>query len=463
MSDGSNALDRFLTRLHQPLGERLRTDAEALAQVAGDESGLPSGNPAAVLWPLNKNEVVEVARAASELGVALVPRGGGTGKAGACIPGAGQVVVDFSRMNRLLELLPRDMYAVVQPGLITLELDQAAEQVGFMYPPDPGSFESCTLGGNISTNAGGMRAVKYGVTHRYVWGLEVVLANGDALRMGRRSIKGVAGYELTSLFVGAEGTLGFITEATLHIVPAPPAVETAWLSFSDLLAASRAAEAIFAAGILPRVFEVMDQFSLDAVRSTSPFPIPEGAMACALVETDGQPDQAIEDLACLAEIAEAHGASNSALATSEKQRQAMRRTRRLISSALKENYPYKISDDIAVPRGKMAEILERAQQMGAAKGFVVATYGHLGDGNVHVNLICANADEQECAREVRLEILKAAVALGGTVSGEHGLGIAKRDLLGLEHSPVLVQWQRRIKQLMDPQEILNPGKVLPRS
>ncbi len=454
------SLDSFLARLAPRFGDRLRTDDEALSRVAGDESGLPAGAPSAVVWPKGSDEVSLLAREAAAHEVALVPRGGGTGKAGACIPAAGQVVVDLSRMNRILALKPQDLYAVIEPGVVTADLHRAAAAEGLMYPPDPASFESCTLGGNIMTNAGGPRAVKYGVTQRYVWGLEMVLMGGEVMRVGRRSIKGVAGYDLTSLIVGSEGTLALVTEATLHVIPAPQAVETAWLSFSDLMAASRAATQVFAAGILPRVMEVLDHAALDAVRPVSAFAVPQ-AGAALLVESDGSHAQAIAELLRLCEIAVAHGATDSAVAKSEREREAMRRARRLVSGRFKEAYPHKMSDDVAVPRSRMAELLDRAQAAGAAAGIPVAAYGHLGDGNLHLNLLCRTQDERERATPLRRQMLATAVAMGGTVTGEHGVGLTKRDQLSLEQSPAVIDLQQRIKRVFDPSGLLNPGKALP--
>lgn len=454
------ALDTLLVRLHRALDGRVSTDGEALASVAGDESGLPPGQPGAVCWPRSTADAQVVAREAAALGVALVPRGGGTGKAGGCIPQGGELVVDFSRMNRLLELRPQDLYAVVEPGLVTLELDRAANEQGFMFPPDPASLESCTLGGNVSTNAGGARAVKYGTTSRYVWGVTLVVPGGDVLRMGRKSLKGVAGYDLTSLVVGSEGTFGFVTEAVLHIIPAPPAIETAWLTFPDVPTASRAAERVFAAGITPRILELLDRPALDAVRPKSELAVPEGGCAL-LVEADGREEVAFAELARACELFLEHGATASAVATSERDRERMRRARRLVSSCLKEIYPFKLSDDVAVPRSRMAELLEGARAAADEAGVRLANYGHLGDGNLHVNLLCRDLAEREKARAVRRRILSVVVGLGGTISAEHGIGLTKRNELPLEQSAALIAMQRRVKSAFDPHNLMNPGKALP--
>jgi glycolate oxidase len=459
MTTLSPTIDTFCHRLHPAFGNRLRTDTEALVNAAGDESGLPPCQPAAVLFPADTAELVLIAKESTSLGIGLVPRGGGTGKAGGCIPTAEQVVVDLSRMNRILELRAEDLYAVVQPGVITQDLDRAALETGLMYAPDPGSSDSCTLGGNISTNAGGSRVVKYGATRRYVWGLELVLPDGSVLRTGRRSLKGVGGLDLTSLVVGSEGTLAFVTEATLHLIPAPKAVETAWVTFPDLMTASRAGEQMLARGALPRIMEVMDKAALDAVRPRAPFRIPEKSGAALLIETDGAEDQASADLLRLVELAIENGATDSYVASSGKQRAAMRETRRLVSTALKDLWPHKISDDVAVPKSRMIALLEKAMELGAKAGIDVSAYGHLGDGNLHINLHCRTALENHHAKTLRYDILRLVVAMRGSVSGEHGIGIAKREALALEQSSEVLAVQKQLKAVFDPLGIMNPGKV----
>ncbi|MCK5688534.1 FAD-binding protein [Myxococcota bacterium] len=455
-----DAAERFCSRLSPKLGDRgLRTDEEARLAASSDESDLEGQRPFAVTFPTCTEEVVEIAKTAWELGLGMVPRGAGSGKAGGVIPGPDEFVIDLSRMNHIHALRTEDLFAEVEAGVITEQLHQATEEALFFYPPDPASFESSTLGGNIATNAGGPRAVKYGVTQRYVWGVEVVLADGRVLNPGRRSIKGVAGYDLTSLFTGSEGTLGIITKANLHIIPAPKAVETAFLFFDSVERANQVAEAIFKAGFLPRMMELLDQAALDAVRPLSSFAIPGAAQVALLIESDGDEDQAGEQLLQMAEVAINNGAQDSAVASSEKDREAMRRARRLVSSALKDLWPYKISDDVAVPRSQMPKMLQMAETLCVAEGLSHSAYGHLGDGNLHLNILCKSAEERAKAQALRRLLLKGAVDLGGTISGEHGIGLAKRDVLGIEQSSELMELQREMKALFDPKGIMNPGKV----
>lgn len=455
MSARPHASDTLLTRL-AAWGDRVRTDAAALEAASSDASSAVPGNAAAVVFPQSTAEVSLLAREAAALGVGLVPRGSGTGKAGGCVPCGGEVVVDVSRMNAILQLQPADLYAVVQPGLVTAQLDRAAGEVGLMYPPDPASWESCSLGGNIATNAGGPRAVKYGVTARYVWGLEVVLAGGEVLNLGRRSIKGVAGLDLTALMVGSEGTLGLVTQATLHLVPSPRGVQTGWLSFATPEAASRGAARVFSAGMLPRMLELLDPMALAAARPLARWDMPPGDTAL-LVETDGASDElAYQDLLALCEVA---GADHAAVARSEKEREGMRRSRREVSTALKATYPCKVSDDIAVPRSRMHELLAMAQAYSQDAGLLGCAYGHLGDGNLHVNVLCKTPQERARSQAVRERLWRFAVSVGGTISGEHGIGLTKREALPTEHPPALIDAQRRIKAALDPAGIMNPGKV----
>ncbi|MBC7792120.1 MAG: FAD-binding protein [Clostridia bacterium] len=456
----SAPLDRFLTRV-KSLGDRIRTDADAIEAASGDESGLPDGIAGAVLKPVSVEEVSLIAREAAALAVPLIGRGGGTGKAGAGIPLGGEVVVDLTLMNKILEFRPQDLYAVVQPGVITRDLDRAANEHGLFYPPDPSSWESSTIGGNIATNAGGPRAVKYGVTQRYVWGLQIVLAGGDVLRVGKHSLKGVVGLDLTSLIVGSEGTLGLVTEATMHVIPAPRAVETAWLDFTDLHAASKAAEKIFQAGLTPRMMELLDPIAIEVVRPKVAFPIDPSAKACLLLEADGDQAAAEADLLRMCEIALEEGALNSIIARSDKDRDNLRRGRRLVSSSLKEKYPWKFSDDISVPRSKIADLLAEAAEGAKKTGVLTAAYGHLGDGNLHVNFLCESKEQRVLAHQVRLDLMRRAVAMGGTMSGEHGIGLTKRDELTLEQSKEVIDLQKRIKKAFDPSNIMNPGKVWP--
>ncbi len=424
--------------------------------MASDWSGLAPVLPGAVARARSTEEVVALCEAADRHRVGIVPRGAGTGKVGGAIPRPSEVVLDLSAMNEILRIEADDQYAVVQPGVLTAELDRRAGEHGLMFPPDPASWETSTVGGNIATNAGGPRALKYGVTGRYVWGLELVLAGGQVLRTGRRSLKGVTGLDLTSLVVGSEGTLGVVTEATVHLIPAPPFVEGAWLGVASELAAERLAAQIFRSGFLPRSLELLDSEALAAVREEASVPSTEPV--AVHVELDGGSPSTRAELETLCRSS---GADSIYIADSPADRERLRALRRSASKALKRRYPFKLSDDIAVPRSQMHVFIEKAKAMAAERGLLIAAYGHLGDGNLHLNRLASTQEERERAAELRGAFLDLALSLGGTLTAEHGIGLTKRDELSREQSAELIALQRRIKAAFDPNGIMNPGKVFP--
>jgi glycolate oxidase len=354
---------------------------------------------------------------------------------------------------------------VVEPGVITGEFAALCEQHGLFYPPDPATLAICSRGGNVAECAGGPRAFKYGVTREYVLGLEVVLMGGERLRMGRRTAKGVTGYDMTALFVGSEGTLGIATEITLKVLPAPPAVTMLLCVFRDVLAAGRAVSAILRLGTRPRALELCDRASLDHVRGKGKYRFPDGAGAIVLCELDGEP----EALAAAAErcgaAAEREGAVDVLVARDESDRRRMWETRRLISPSLREAHRLKIGEDVVVPRAHIAEMLKRVDEIGARHHLQMATFGHAGDGNLHVNLLSdddrARSDLDARVEAALADLFRATLALGGTLSGEHGIGLAKMKYLPWEQSPALIDWQRRVKRLLDPDDLLNPGKIFP--
>jgi glycolate oxidase len=440
---------------------RLRDDPEVLARYATDESGADGFAADLVVLPECTEEVARVLEAASREGVPVTPRGAGTGRAGGAVPVAGGIVLCLERMARILEIDAASQTVRVQPGVITGELQAAVEAEGLFYPPDPNSLESCHIGGNVATNAGGPRAAKYGVTREYVLGVEAVLAGGAVLRPGKRSLKGVAGYDLCGLLVGSEGTLAVLTEITLRLRPKAPRVETALCFFPDPARAGRAVLAIARAGIAPRALELMDAAAIDAVRGRAAFPFPEGESAALLLELDGRGDEVFEALVAAGEIAEAAGAREVIVAQSQSQRAALWQARRQLSPALREAHRYKVAEDIAVPLARIPECIERFHAIADRHHLACAIYGHAGDGNLHANLLWDDASlEPEVAAAVEA-LFRLAVELGGTITGEHGVGLVKRPYLSLEQSHALIEVQRRLKAALDPAGILNPGKVLP--
>lgn len=438
------------------LGPRFTLDRTALEDVSEDRSGLGGVLPRAVVKAASRDDVVAVAEIADRFGVGIVPRGAGTGKVGGAIPGGNDVVLDLSAMRDVLHWAPDDHYAVVQPGITAAQLDREAALRGLMYPPDPASWERATLGGNIATNAGGPRALKYGVTGRYIWGLELVLAGGRVVRCGRRSLKGVTGLDITSLVVGSEGTLGIVTEATVHLIPRPTFVEGAWFELPDVLAAEQLARRIFKNGAVPRCLELIDAEALDALRDQHR--VPGSSPVAVHLELDGATDAVGQEMG---RLCEALAEVTIHRARDEEEREWFRRVRRSASEALRSRFPQKLSDDIAVPRSQMQSFLEQAHALARSRGVRIAAYGHLGDGNLHLNRLAATEDERRRAESLRAEFLQLTLALGGTLTAEHGIGLTKRDELWREQSPELIELQRAVKQAFDPRGIMNPGKVLP--
>jgi glycolate oxidase len=437
-------------------------DGDRLAEYGRDESDLGTFPPDVAVLPESAADVQRLFAIASRHRVPVIPVAARSGKSGGILAIEGGIAVSMERMNRILEVNPEDLIARVEPGVITGHLQAEVEKHGLFYPPDPNSLEICTIGGNVAENAGGPRALKYGVTREYVLGLTVVIPTGEILRLGHRSIKGVAGYDLTALLVGSEGTLGIVTEAMLKLLPRPRHVATALVAFESVAVAARAVSRVLAEGVIPRCLELLDDVALAAAAKTSPFQFPAGAGAALLFETDGNDaEQVFAEIVKVAELVQGEAAGEVVVAQSEAQRRAIWETRRNLSVNLKLLHPLKLSEDVAVPRSRIPEMVERAKQAGARRGLTIATYGHAGDGNLHCNVLFDREEERPRVDEAVAEILRAAVDLGGTITGEHGVGLAKRAFLVYEQGEELVALQRRLKAVFDPLGILNPGKIFP--
>ena len=444
--------------------ERLLVGADAVEPYGRDESELGSFPPDAVVLATSAEDVQAVLALATRHRVPVVPVGARSGKSGGSLPLRGGIALSLERMNRILEIRPEDLTARVEPGVVTGVFQAEVEKHGLFYPPDPNSLDLCTLGGNVAENAGGPRALKYGVTREYVLGLTAVLPTGELVKVGKRTIKGVAGYDLTALLVGSEGTLAVVTEITLKLLPRPRHVATALVTFPSVEAAAKAVARVLADGVLPRCLELMDDVSLEAAARTSPLPIPRGAGAALLVETDGNDEETVlAEMGRVAEAVQGDATGEVIVAQSEAQRREIWETRKYLSVNLKKVHPRKLSEDVAVPRSRVPDLVREAKAIGARLGLAVATYGHAGDGNLHCNVLYDRADEKPRVDEAVAGILRAAVALGGTITGEHGVGLAKRDFLELEQGPEVVALERRVKALFDPAGILNPGKMFPGS
>jgi glycolate oxidase len=426
-----------------------------------DESGCGEYPPQAAVQARDAADVQKVLAYARTRKIPVVPRGAGSGKSGGALAERGGVVLSLEKLDRILEVSREDMVCVVQPGVILEKLQAAVEAQGLFYPPDPNSQAMCSIGGNLAHNAGGPRALKYGVTRDYVLGLRAVLPTGELIRTGHRSWKGVAGYDLTQLLVGSEGTLAVIVEATLKLIPLPRSVATLLAFFPDEEKAALAVQKIFGKGLLPRACELLDGPTMRAVSPRAPFKFPEAIGGALIVEHDGHGEGVLEELAQSGEMCSEAGAQEVVAAQDESQRRRIWETRRMISPALMAIRPHKISEDVAVPRGKLIELIRRVREIGARHGLPTACYGHAGDGNLHVNLLFGSAEERARSHSAVEEVLQAAIDLGGTITGEHGVGLAKREFLAKEQGREVIELQRRLKRAFDPDDLLNPGKILP--
>ncbi len=437
-------------------------ETDKLEAYGRDESDLGVYAPEVLVLAESAQEVQRVLAVATRHRLPVVPVGARSGKSGGTLALAGGIALSLERMNRIVEIRPEDLTARVQPGIITGVFQAEVEKHGLFYPPDPNSADLCSMGGNVAENAGGPRALKYGVTREYVLGLEVVLPTGELLRTGRQTIKGVAGYDLTALLVGSEGTLGVVTEITVKLLPRPRHVSTALVVFRTVEDAARAISRVLASGVIPRCLELLDDVSLQACAKGAPFKFPADAGAAVLLEIDGNDEEAVfAEIVRVAELVQADAAGEVIVAQNESQRRDIWESRKYLSVNLKKLHPLKLSEDIAVPRSRIPEMVRKTREIGARHGFLVATYGHAGDGNLHANVLFDREEERPRVEKAVGELLRAAVDMGGTITGEHGVGLAKRDYIEYEQGREMVALQRRLKAVFDPLGILNPGKIFP--
>ncbi|MFA5110776.1 MAG: FAD-linked oxidase C-terminal domain-containing protein [Desulfobaccales bacterium] len=419
--------------------------------------------PEAVVFPGSAAEVAAIVRLANAHRFAVVPRGAGTGRSGGSVPIAGGVVVVLTRLNRILEISKDDLVAVVEPGVILGRLKAAVEAEGLYYPPDPASAEFCTIGGNVAECAGGAVAVQYGVTRDYVLGLEVVLPTGELIAAGTRTMKGVVGYDLTRLFLGSEGTLGIITRITLRLVSKPPARQTLAAGFDTMEAAAATVSLILRSGLAPTALEFMDHVTLGCVKEMLPFALPAGTAALLLIAVDGQPQDVAERVGRIAQCCRDQGASPVLESRTPEEAEGLWRARKVVSPALLKVKPHKVSEDVVVPLGSIPALISALQDIARRRSLIIPSYGHAGDGNIHVNILYDQQVERERqAVPLAVEDLFTMVRkLNGTLSGEHGIGLTKAPYLGMELSPAALALQRRLKAAFDPLNIMNPGKIFP--
>lgn len=417
--------------------------------------------PDAVVSPRNSAEVAEIVKICNEHHVPIVPRGSGTNLCGGTCPLEGGIVMLFKHMNKILEIDEENLTATVQPGVITFDVITAVEAKGLFYPPDPGSMKISTIGGNINENSGGLRGLKYGVTRDYVMALEIVLPNGEVIRTGGKLAKDVAGYDFTRLYVGSEGTLGIVTEATLKLIPIPETKKTMLALYQDLEAAAKSVSKIIANKIIPATLEFLDQPTLRVVEDYARIGLPTDVQAVLLIEQDGPPEVVERDIAKISEICRQEQAVSVQVAQSEAEADALRTARRTALSALARLKPTTILEDATVPRSEIAKMVKAINEIAEKYHLDICTFGHAGDGNLHPTCPtdARNHEEMERVEKAFAEIFEKAIEMGGTITGEHGVGVMKAPYLELKLGKAGIAAMQAVKNALDPNHIMNPGKV----
>lgn len=440
---------------------KISTSPEDLVCYGFDASGIEM-SPSAVVWPDTTEDVVKVMKYAYENSISVVPRGAGTGMTAGAVPSKGAIIISFEKMKRILEIDTENLNVLCEPGVINGRLQRELEWKGFFYPPDPASMNFCTIGGNVAENAGGPRALKYGVTRDYIMEIESVLPNGEIMTTGVKTTKGVVGYDLTSLLTGSEGTLSVFTKIRLKVLPLPEEVVTLLAIFNNLEASGNAVAKIISSKIIPRTLEFMDREAIAAIEKLKPVGLPKDAEAILLIELDGHPSTITKEAEKIADICRQLGAEIKK-AEDENARNQLWASRRAISPALYQIRPMKINEDIVVPRNMVTEMLKRLRKLSEKSGIKIVNFGHAGDGNIHVNIMVDKADNDEYTKGLSLveQIFKDTLLLGGTISGEHGIGLTKAGYIGMELSKKELEIMGAIKKVFDPKNILNPGKIFP--
>lgn len=417
--------------------------------------------PDLVVRPASAEEISKIVVLANEYSIPVIPRGAGSGFVGGSTPVLGGIVLVLTRMAKIIFIDKDNLTVEVEPGVITQKLQKEVEKSGLFYPPDPASLKFSTIGGNVAVNSGGPRAIKYGVTKDYVLGLEAVLPTGEIIHTGVKTVKGVVGYDLTRLLIGSEGTLGVITKILLKLLPKPKKVKTALAVFPEVDDATRAVTEIIRSKIIPATLEFMDSTAIECVEDYLQMGLPKKAGAMLLIEVDGDDDVVEKEIKQIDLLCKKYNTGQILVAADEREREKLWAARRAISPALGRLKPTKINEDIVVPRNKIPSIIKRIRKIAEDFKLTIINFGHAGDGNIHVNIMTdkQDKDEYERAEKAVKEIFSATLDLGGTISGEHGVGLAKRQYIRMEIEPVVLRKMKEIKKIFDPNNIMNPGKI----
>ncbi len=417
--------------------------------------------PDAVIFPGSEQEISQILQLADQHGIIVIPRGAGSGMTGGAVPVNGGLVMVFSRMNKILEIDENNFWIKVQPGVVVQKIHKKVEAKGLFYPPDPASSSVCTIGGNIGECAGGPRAVKYGVTRDYVLGLRAVLASGEIIQTGVKTAKGVAGYDLTRLIVGSEGTLAVVTEITLKLLPKPETVKTMAVFFDNMQDAAQAVSSIMREAVVPRCVEYLDHACLDLVKDKLDFELPENCQALLIIELDGDKNIVEKDTAKILALCNQFKTLHIMVAKNQADTQLLWKARKALSPILFKIANNKINEDIVVPIDKIPDMVKVTQDIKKESGLAMVSFGHAGDGNIHCNIMYNKADkvQTEKAHKAVDELFKQTLNLGGSITGEHGVGVTKLKYLPSEVGQTQINLMRGIKQVFDPNHILNPGKI----
>jgi glycolate oxidase len=417
--------------------------------------------PDVIVHPGSTDEISRIMQLANRETIPVFPRGAGSGFTGGSLPTRGGIVLCCERMDRILEIDEENLVATVEPGVVTEQFQKEVEKRGLFYPPDPASLKFSTLGGNVAECAGGPRCIKYGVTKDFIIGLEVVTPTGDIITTGGPTMKGVVGYDLTKLLCGSEGTLGIITRIVIKLLPLPEAKKTMLVLFDSIDGAAQAVSSIIRAKIIPTTLEFMDGRTLDCVRQATNLEVPEGARAVLIIEVDGDREFLDKQAARIAEIIKPLGVVETRIATTPEESEELWQIRRSVSASLRKVNPDKYNEDICVPRSKVPEMIRKVDAIAEKFAIPIVNFGHAGDGNIHVNIMVNRkvaGDTLKAEGAIR-DVFKAALEMGGTMSGEHGVGIAKAPYIPLEITPAAADYMKAIKLALDPNNILNPGKI----